>query len=110
MSTGSFYYFGIAQSINIINQCGIFLPNCTSFELAVNIDGLPISKSSSNCLWPILVQIKSIEVLKKYVLMVALYHCNGKPKNPNKYLIEFVNEAIYLITNGIFINNQKYDF
>jgi len=111
MSTGSFYYFGIAQSINIlINQCGVFLPNCTSFELAVNIDGLPISKSSSNCLWPILVQIKSIEVLKKYVLMVALYHGNGKPKNPNEYLKEFVNESIYLITNGIFISNQKYDF
>lgn len=73
MSTDSFYYFGIAQSINIlINQCGVFLPNCTFFELAINIDGLPISKSSSNCLWPILVQIKSIEVLKKYVLMVAL--------------------------------------
>lgn len=82
MSTGSFYYFGIAQSINIlINQCAVFLPNCTSFELAVNIDGLPLSKSNSNCLWPILVQIKSIEVLKKYVLMVVLYHGNDKPKN-----------------------------
>lgn len=111
MGTGSFYYFGIAQSINIlINQCNVVLPNCTSFELAVNIDGLPISKSSSTCLWPILVQIKSIEVLKKYVLMVALYYGNGKPKNPNEYLKEFVNEAIYLITNGILINNQKYDF
>ncbi|EZA48013.1 hypothetical protein X777_14474 [Ooceraea biroi] len=110
MNTGSFHYFGIAQSINIlINQCGVSLLNCTSFELAVNIDGLPISKSSSNCLWPILVQIKSIEVLKKYVLMVALYHGNGKPENPNEYLKEFVNEAIYLTTNGIFINNQKYD-
>lgn len=42
--------------------------------------------------------------------MVALYHGNSKPKNPNEYLKEFVNEAIYLITNGIFINNQKYDF
>ncbi|KAJ8948268.1 hypothetical protein NQ314_008448 [Rhamnusium bicolor] len=61
-------------------------------------------------LWPILIQIKNIEILKSRVIMVGLYYGNEKPKFVNEYLRDFVNEAINLIQNGMCIEKKRYKF
>ncbi|KAJ8953340.1 hypothetical protein NQ314_007371 [Rhamnusium bicolor] len=111
LGSGFYYYFGISNSINRLiasNNCK--LSDDTCFELAVNIDGLPISNSSSSCLWPILAQVKSVDALKSDIIVVALFSGNSKPEDSNEFLKEFVNESVVLTNNGIFVNNKHYKF
>lgn len=103
LGSGLFHYFGIAETLNsLCITLNINVTSSTEFFLAVNIDGLPLSKSSASSFWPILCSVKSIEALKNKVFLVALYHGNKKP-SPNDFLLDFVNECAKLTTNGILI-------
>lgn len=103
LGSGLFHYFGIAETLNsLCITLNINVTSSTEFFLAVNIDGLPLSKSSASSFWPILCFVKSIEALKNKVFLVALYHGNQKP-NPNDFLLDFVNECAKLTTDGILI-------
>lgn len=108
---GSYYYFGIEETINLFCITHkISIQTNEEFLLAVNIDGLPLSKSSNSSFWPILCCVKSIEILKKQIFLVALYHGSQKPTSANDFLKDFVNECIHLSTNGISINSFTYNF
>ncbi|KYM94120.1 hypothetical protein ALC62_15262 [Cyphomyrmex costatus] len=78
----------------------------TTIEVAINVDGLPLSKSSGISFWPIL---RSILPCGK-VFIIGVYCGKEKPKNINAFLHDFVSETIDLCTNGIFINNSHYLF
>ncbi|KAK5649730.1 hypothetical protein RI129_000759 [Pyrocoelia pectoralis] len=111
LSPGYYYYFGIQASIrNVINQKGIKLAHDVTFDIAVNIDGLPLSNSNASSLWPILIQVKSIIELKDDIIVTALFHGPGKPTNSNEFLKDFVTEAANLSENGFYINNIRYGF
>jgi len=94
LSSGSYYYFGIEKTLNLfcINNNINIQPN-EKFLLAVNIDGLPLSKSSNSSFWPILCSVKSVKILMKHVFLIALYHGSEKPNN--EFFNDFVNESIY---------------
>lgn len=66
------------------------MPN--SIDISVNIDGLPLSKSSNSTFWPILYKIINVENTST-VLLAALYHGTDKPKNVNEYLYDFIEEC-----------------
>ncbi|KAJ8951700.1 hypothetical protein NQ314_007649 [Rhamnusium bicolor] len=111
LGSGLFYYFGILNSINkLITKSNCKLSDNAYFELAVNVDGLPISNSTSSCFWPILAQIKSIDELKDDVIVVALFFGTSKPENSNEFLKEFVKESVLLVNNGILVHNKFYKF
>lgn len=64
----------------------------------VNVDGLPISKSSNNTLWPILVSIFKFN----HVFIVGIYYGKKcKPNSSNDFLSDFVQEAKEIVENGI---------
>ncbi|CAH0552538.1 unnamed protein product [Brassicogethes aeneus] len=93
MGPGCYYYFGIEA--NIINLCDKFdvnLDESSKFFISVNIDGVPLFKSSGESFWPILCVIKSIDSLSKEVFCIALYLGSSKP-NINEYLKDFVKEV-----------------
>ncbi|KAK4880526.1 hypothetical protein RN001_008672 [Aquatica leii] len=111
LDPGVFYYFGIEKSLNTMFQQNNY--NITEndvFELAVNIDGLPLSNSSASNLWPILAQVKSLQPIENIVFMVAVFHGKEKPTNVNEYLTDFVNEIIILSNQGICIREKYYKF
>lgn len=66
-------------------------------NLLVGIDGLPISDSSSSCLWPILCS----DTLTKQVHVIGVFHGYSKPQDANEYLQMFVNDITNFINNGI---------
>ncbi|XP_070517802.1 uncharacterized protein [Cardiocondyla obscurior] len=110
LESSSFHYFGIAKTLNSL--CNVYNVNVTSstqFSIAVNVDGLPLSKSSATSFWPILCSVKSIKAFKDKVFLVALYHGNEKP-NSNYFLLDFVNECIELTKNSILIKNIRCNF
>ncbi|XP_036143526.1 uncharacterized protein LOC114255061 [Monomorium pharaonis] len=111
LGNGTYYYFGIEKTLNLfcINH-KISIEQNEEFLLAVNIDGLPLSKSTNSTFWPILCSIKSIKILMKQVFLIALYHGPEKPKSIDDYFRDFVNECIHLSNNGILINSCRYNF
>jgi len=68
LDSGTYFYFGIEKTLNsfCINY-KICIEQNEEFLLAVNIDGLPISKSTNSSFWPILCSVKSIKVLINHV-------------------------------------------
>jgi hypothetical protein len=106
-----FWYIYIENTLNTFCYNNkINIQENEDFQLAVNIDGLPLSKSSNSSFWPILCSVKSIKALIKEVFLVALYHGSEKPKPCNDFLKDFVNECVHLSNNGILINSFKYNF
>lgn len=71
-------------------------------QLYINIDGLPIYKSSEKSLWPILCSDRIIN----NVYVIALYYGEGKPKDANEFLKMFVDEAIIFTNNGLHYEGQ----
>jgi len=75
-------------------------------SLQVNVDGLPVFKSSGYQLWPILVIVK--ESRSKDPIIVGLYGGNKKPTCLSEYLKEFVTEMCHLQTNGIILGDEVF--
>lgn len=101
---GTFWYVGIE---NGINKAFSFLSLDTdAIKLVVNIDGLPLSKSSSSQLWPILGSINN----SNHVFPIAIFHAYAKPNSLADYLSEFIVEAKTLLQDGVRIENKLYQF
>lgn len=85
-------------------------PNYLHLRLSINIDGLPISKSSKSQVWPILISFTNCEMLSKYVLPIGIFHGNTKPKCINEFLNPFVIELVDLLDIGLCINGNEFKF
>ena len=92
--SGSYIYLGVEQGIKCILNSNIYTG--TTIRLIINIDGLPLYKSSSVGVWPILARFGDL-----HPLVVAIYCGEGKPTNVNDYLKDFCEEADSLKQNGL---------
>lgn len=73
----------------------------------VNIDGIPLSKSSEKHFWPILGKFRNF----KHPFLIAVYLGSGKPCDVNIYLEKFVVEIADLQENGFqWSNGNIYQF
>jgi len=87
------------------------LKNTTDIHLGINIDGLPISRSSKSNLWPILISIVNIPIMSKYVMPVGIYYTRfKKPESIFEYLDSFMTEMKSIISNGLCLNGKIYNF
>jgi len=93
---GEFIYMGISVGL----EFSITNLHEGNIELIINIDGLPLTRSSGKCFWPILCKIHYIpDVYKPFI--VAIYCGNSKPKDLSQYLKQFIAELNYLQKRGI---------
>ena len=99
--SGSYIYLRIEQGIKRIISSKIYSGNTIS--LIINIDGLPLYKSSSIGVWPILARFGDLDPF-----IVALYCGEGKPANVNEYLKDFCEEAERLKQDGLQHANVNY--
>lgn len=87
---GEYYHLGLEKAVKYllaIHQNTINFSEYRTCEILVNVDGLPISKSSGSQLYPILI---SLYPLRNSVALVGLYHEYKKPQDPNSFLQDFV--------------------
>lgn len=105
MEPGYYYHFGLLDGIRK-NVSVSDIKNGT-IELVANVDGLPLAKSSSSQLWPILCYVRPHP---EKVFMVGLYWGMEKPHCSNAYMETFINEVQDLQENGVEIHNVKYNF
>lgn len=101
ISGGKYWHHGLAACLekwfeNV--SCDI----CISIN--INIDGLPIHKSSKFQLWPILCNVHEMKELPP--LPIGIFLGKTKPADINEYLAPFVNEVIPLLENGYYIKGH----
>ena len=97
---GQYFHFSLTTSLkNVIVNHSIG----QRIELLINVDGLPISKSSGSQLWPILGLISGYHNINSFV--IGVYHGYAKPDCPND---NFVSEMEQLEIKGIEHNDLKY--
>lgn len=102
---GIYHHFGLANGIvQCLQDSSV---NDSVIQIAIGIDGLPLSKSSNSQLWPILAFIMNTDNSKQTVFPIGIYHGNSKPKDSDDFIHDFVMEARELSDNGIIINNLK---
>ena len=106
----SYSYLGIKNGL-LSERTECFTDKTVTIQ--VNIDGLPLFKSSSMQIWPILGLVEKFDGIlqcNKKPFVIALYCNNCKPKNITAFLSDFVLEVNELYKNGITINSQNYSF
>lgn len=109
---GEYIYFGIKNALNKEFDKGagdIILNNKERniIQLILNIDGLPIHKSTSIQFWPILGAIYA-SGQKLDVFDVAIYTGDSKPKYITEFLKDVTTEINALIENGFMYKNKTY--
>lgn len=120
-TNGFFWYSGLKENLN--NVLKAHITTDTSISLNINIDGLPLFKSSVKQVWPILVNIHVFETIKPIAVAVFYGDCkilyyqihikikfnkaifSAKPEDPNLFLELFVEELKELTQTGLIIND-----
>ena len=91
---GDYIYYGLESGIRrYLEQCPTFTG---SVMLDINIDGVPLFKSSVSQFWPILAKFHKSEPF-----VVALFYGSRKPDPVEDYLHDFVQELVDLQEKGI---------
>lgn len=108
---GEYYHFGLESSlVRQLSSISFTGDSCISVQL--NIDGLPLFKSTGIQFWPVLGMIdgdhKSIKKLSPFAIGVFCGNC--KPTSLSDYLREFVEECTNLEKNGFVVNGACYTF
>lgn len=101
VSPGFYSHFGIQ---NQIKSLGILFDDYEEIIVDLNIDGLPVFRSSRVQLWPILLKIKNIKNIQ--VIPVGIYLGKSKPNDISIFLADFISEMIFINENGIEIGNK----
>lgn len=101
---GEYYHFGVENCVkNLISYSHEFLESTEIVQLVINIDGLPLAKSSGSQVYPILCRLVNDH---NNLDMIGIYHGYQKSKDANDYLSDFVEDISNVINTGIVINNK----
>lgn len=95
---GKYVHIGIQSGINGILHHLNHIPK--EISLDINIDGVPISRSSSSSFWLILGKI--YELKDSQIFVIGIYHGFNKPNNFNDFMPPFVDEPKLLMNNYVF--------
>ena len=105
VGNGQFYNFGLNEML--INKLGsMSLANVNTLHFNVNIDGLPLHRSSNAQFWPILITLQEDPQKKPFV--VSIFH--GKTKPPlNDFIMPFISEFNKLEQVGLNFKGKVYN-
>ena len=107
IDSGYYYHFGIIQKIRDAFTAAAESPESNVIYLQINIDGLPLFKSTKEQFWPILARINQLNVNTPFI--VGMYCGNNKPESIEDYLFHFIEEMTLLQTSGITFDKILYE-
>ena len=99
ISGGQYYHFGIQKCIEDYLSNTVETSNDTVLRLQVNVDGLPLFKSTNDQFWPILGRIENFGDRRPFV--IGLFYGMRKPVDASSYLDPFKEEFNALRIAGI---------
>lgn len=103
VESGNYIHFGLAMQLKRLISNIPPSNNIKDLKLLLNIDGLPLFKSSAGQVYPILIAIMNVPQLKNIVFPVGIYYGMQKPNDIFDFLNPFINELVDLMTNGLII-------
>lgn len=102
---GKYFYFGILESLSkTFERVWSKVPDGHVFRLQLNIDGLPLFKSSKIQFWPILGLLQGHT---KEPVIIALFCGTSKPSSRSDYFRDLVNE-IKILGQGFIIKGKHF--
>ena len=104
-SPGEYFHYGLEKSLKDTLSRDFTIKE-TNLKIDINIDGLPITKSTKRTLWPI--QGKIISNVCTTPFVIGVYHGTSKPSSAITFLMPFIEEYKNLSTNGFRHNNKQY--
>lgn len=103
MDGGKYVHFGFIESLkHLISNADV---SESDLWFDINIDGVPISKSSSCCLWPVLINVVGF----KAILLVGIFFGYEKPHDINEYMEPFVKEFLELCDKGLQFKEKMFN-
>lgn len=106
LAGGEYCHLGVEKNLKLISEKYILNENISTLNVCVNIDGLPLFKSSSSQFWPILMSLDSSNPLIGKPFMVGLYHGLCKPTTAD-FLNHFIDEFSKLESDGVILGERK---
>jgi len=100
---GKYVHFGLAVSLKHSIET-FFDTYPTEIKININIDGLPISKSSGSQFWPILGAIVADFYTEPFA--IGIYHGTTKPNDVDIFLKPFVEEAKAIFDSGLDVGRR----
>jgi hypothetical protein len=97
---GEFVYFGLEVQLKKHIQQTMGASGLSKIELLFNIDGVPISKSSSRQFWPILCACVNRNALAK-PFVVGIFCGNSKPESIDAFLSDFIKDLKQVRDSGM---------
>ncbi|XP_028417018.1 uncharacterized protein LOC114544776 [Dendronephthya gigantea] len=103
---GQYVYLGIEAGItDILSKNASLIEKHTTVDLMINVDGLPLFKSSTSQFWPILGYFNKVEVF-----IIALFYGNSKPSSVDDYLDDLIEELDKLKIHGVNFEGRQLAF
>ena len=102
---GTYHHFGLGNGILDRLSSNQELVSLDNLRIKVNIDGVPLIKSTSDQFWPILGLIENDNL----PFVIGIYVGKAKPNDADRYLMDFVQETNDLINNGMVFLDKKYN-
>lgn len=112
LSNGSYIHLGIENMlVPILKKYNAPLNNPSHIlKIGINIDGLPISRSSKSQLWPILISILNFKELINNVIPIGIYHGEKKPNSIEEYMNPFILDLLNVMKSGLGVNGSFMKF
>lgn len=98
---GFYSHFGIENQLMSLSS---YFYECDEIVFDINVDGIPLFRSSRVQLWPILIRIVNLKITS--ILPIGVYVGKQKPSDLEVYLQDFVEEITCLSQTGICIKNK----
>ena len=98
-SGGDYAFFGVAKGMQQALATAES-DDVDSYELSMNIDGLPVFKSRNVSVWPIQVAITNIQEISNKPFVVAVY-CGGQKPQNSEFLLDTIAELKQLVNEGL---------
>ncbi|XP_058987390.1 uncharacterized protein LOC131806751 [Musca domestica] len=105
MPPGEYFHFGLEKALMMHGQY-LLLNAKSELLLDVFVDGMPLYKSSSTSLWPILCSFSEFKNSQPF--LIATYIGKSKPPDVKDFLKRFVEEYIYLKNEGFKIGDKYF--
>ncbi|EZA50292.1 hypothetical protein X777_11303 [Ooceraea biroi] len=112
LAGGTYAHYGLERALkeqlrykNLL-QCIADKEIPATFNININIDGLPLSKCSKSQLWLILGKIVGTQFIEPFV--IGGFHGSRKPSSVSQFLQAFLTEYTKLNNEGFMYENRHY--
>lgn len=103
-----FVYLGIRRMLKTMLNPDLHADH-TKFDVLINVDGLPLFRSSKKEFWPILMHLLVDDNIYR-PFVVAIYFGKGKPKDVDSFLADFIEEFNFIKDKGLEISDKIFEF